>query len=59
MQKDSLFFWIAVLSLSWFQVGQEKVVFYKIHLLLGYVAFEHCSGNPAPRSSYPANRALL
>lgn len=58
-ERQSFFFWVAVLSLSWFQVGQENVIFYKRHLLRGYVASEHCSENPAPCSSYPANGALL
>jgi len=48
-----------VLSLSLFQAGQENAIFYKRHLLLGYVASEQCSENPAPCSGHPANTALL
>lgn len=59
MWKGSPFFWVAVLSLSWLQVGQGNVIFYKRHLLLAYVASKHLSENPAHCSNYPANKALL
>lgn len=35
------------------------MLFYKRRLLLGYVAPDHCSENPAPCNRSPANGALL
>lgn len=57
-QTDRVCFWIAMLSLSRFQVGQENVIFYNRFLLLGYVASEYCSENLTPCRSHPSNRAF-
>lgn len=59
MQKDSPFFsWVAMLSLSWFQVGQENVIFYRRHLLLSYVTSEHCSEKNCPLQWLPSKQGL-